>query len=41
MLRGGSSFSDAQHTRVSVRYFVGATVKTDFHGFRVVREAIR
>lgn len=41
VLRGGSAFSDAQHTRVSVRYFVGATIKTDFYGFRVVREAIR
>ena len=41
VLRGGSSFSDAQHTRVSARYFVGATIKMDFYGFRVVREAIR
>jgi formylglycine-generating enzyme required for sulfatase activity len=41
VLRGGSSFSDAQHSRVSVRSFVGPTTRMDFYGFRVVRDAIR
>ena len=41
VLRGGSSFSDAAHVRVSVRSFVGTPINLDFFGFRCVREAIR
>ena len=39
VLRGGSSFSAAKNLRISVRHFVGATARTDYYGFRVVREA--
>jgi formylglycine-generating enzyme required for sulfatase activity len=39
VLRGGSLFSDATHTRVSARSFVGLPVHMDFFGFRCVREA--
>jgi len=38
VLRGGSTFTDASRTRVSVRSFVGLPVNPDFFGFRCVRE---
>ena len=41
VLRGGSLFSDAAHSRVSVRSFVGLPIQLDFFGFRCVREARR
>ena len=41
VLRGGSAFSDAAHSRVSVRSFVGVPITLDFFGFRCVREAVR
>ena len=41
VLRGGSLFSDAPHTRVSARSFVGLPVQMDFFGFRCVRETNR
>jgi formylglycine-generating enzyme required for sulfatase activity len=41
VLRGGSCFTDARRTRVSVRSFVGIPISPDFFGFRCVREPIR
>lgn len=41
VLRGGSLFSDASHSRVSARSFVGLPIQLDFFGFRCVREVRR